>query len=77
MASPCLTENCIQIASNILEAMDSAVDPCEDFYSYSCNGWIKSNPIPEGKTSWGTFLKLDQENQLVVKHILGKFSFLK
>ncbi|KAB0791750.1 hypothetical protein PPYR_03550 [Photinus pyralis] len=69
---PCLTKNCIEIASSILQAMDTAADPCEDFYSYSCNGWIKNNPIPEGKSNWGTFMKLEQENQLVVKHVLEK-----
>ncbi|KAF2895308.1 hypothetical protein ILUMI_10863 [Ignelater luminosus] len=72
LVPPCLTEDCIRIASNILEAMDTSVDPCEDFYSYACNGWIKANPIPEGKSSWGTFMKLEQENQLVVKHVLEK-----
>lgn len=70
-SEPCLTEHCIHMANNILEAMDTAVDPCEDFYSYACNGWIKSNPIPEGKSTWGTFMKLEQQNQLIVKHVLG------
>lgn len=52
--------------------MDTSIDPCEDFYGYACNGWIKANPIPEGKSSWGTFTKLEQENQLIVKHELGE-----
>lgn len=71
---PCLNETCIHIASTILESMDASIDPCEDFYSYACNGWIKKNPIPDGKTSWSTFLKLEQKNQLVIKHVLGKDS---
>ena len=68
---PCLNSTCIHIASKILEAMDLSVDPCEDFYSYSCNGWVKNNPIPDGKSIWGTFIKLGQNNQLVIKHVLG------
>lgn len=70
---PCLNETCIHIASNILESMDSTVKPCDDFYAYACNGWIKKNPIPDGKTSWSTFFKLEQQNQLVIKHVLGKY----
>ncbi|KAI4454811.1 zinc metalloprotease family m13 neprilysin-related [Holotrichia oblita] len=69
---PCLNETCIHIASNILESMDSTVKPCDDFYAYACNGWIKKNPIPDGKTSWSTFFKLEQQNQLVIKHVLDQ-----
>ncbi|XP_018573332.1 endothelin-converting enzyme homolog isoform X1 [Anoplophora glabripennis] len=69
-SKPCLNASCVHIASNILEAMDSSFDPCEDFYSYSCNGWVKANPIPDGKSTWGTFQKLEQQNQLVIKHVL-------
>jgi membrane metallo-endopeptidase-like protein 1 len=50
--------------------MDLEVDPCEDFYSYSCNGWVKANPIPDGKSTWGTFMKLEQQNQLIIKRVL-------
>lgn len=70
---PCLNKSCIHIASNILDSMDLSIDPCDDFYSYSCNGWIKSNPIPDGKSQWGTFMKLEQQNQLVIKRVLGKY----
>lgn len=67
---PCLNESCIHIASTILEAMNSSIDPCDDFYSYACDGWIKNNPIPDGKSSWGTFMKLEQQNQQVIKKVL-------
>ncbi|GLV38283.1 Neprilysin 3 [Carabus blaptoides fortunei] len=70
--SPCLSETCIHAASDMLQAMDHSVDPCEDFYSYSCNGWIKNNPLPDGKSMWGTFGKLEQQNQLIIKHVLEK-----
>ena len=29
-----------------LNDMDKSVDPCVDFYTYSCGGWQKKNPIP-------------------------------
>ncbi|KJH40683.1 peptidase family M13 [Dictyocaulus viviparus] len=31
----------------LVNSIDRSVDPCNDFYSFVCNGWIKANPIPE------------------------------
>ena len=31
-----------------------SLDPCQDFYSYSCGKWFASNPIPADQVSWGT-----------------------
>lgn len=49
------------------------MDPCEDFFSYACGGWIKSNPIPDGHSRWGTFNKLWEHNQAALKSLLGGF----
>ncbi len=43
--------------------MDRTVDPCVDFYAYSCNGWIRKNPIPADQASWSVYGKLAEENQ--------------
>lgn len=69
---PCLNEFCIHAASEILHSIDKTIDPCDDFYAFSCNQWIKNNPIPDGKSMWGTFSKLEQQNQLVVKNVLER-----
>uniref|UniRef100_A0A1Q3G4E4 Putative m13 family peptidase n=4 Tax=Culex tarsalis TaxID=7177 RepID=A0A1Q3G4E4_CULTA len=71
-AMPCLDKHCIFAASEILHSIDSTVDPCTDFYGFACNQWIKNNPIPDGKSMWGTFGKLEQQNQLVVKNVLER-----
>ena len=43
--------------------MDRSVDPCVDFYAYSCNGWRTQNPIPPDQSRWSVYGKLYNENQ--------------
>ncbi|XP_038075378.1 membrane metallo-endopeptidase-like 1 [Patiria miniata] len=43
----CLTDECVEAAAGLLLNMNSAVDPCTDFYEYSCGGWLKSRVIPD------------------------------
>jgi putative endopeptidase len=42
--------------------MDRSVDPCVDFFAYSCGGWLKKNPIPPDQSSWNTYSKMQDEN---------------
>ena len=53
-----------------LSAMDRTIDPCVDFYAFSCGGWIKNNPIPPDQSSWGTYGKLEDENRAQLRTIL-------
>ena len=51
-------------------SMDKTVDPCTDFYTYSCGGWMKANPIPPDKTSWTVTSKLEDDNKLILRDVL-------
>src|SRR5882757_9929764 len=53
-----------------LSSMDKTVDPCVDFYTYSCGGWMKNNPIPPDQSSWGAYGKLQDENLAQLRTIL-------
>jgi endothelin-converting enzyme/putative endopeptidase len=55
-------------------AMDRAVDPCEDLYTYACGGWQKSNPIPPDQTGWSVYHKATFENQRYLWGILEDVS---
>uniref|UniRef100_A0A4W5L618 Endothelin-converting enzyme 1 n=1 Tax=Hucho hucho TaxID=62062 RepID=A0A4W5L618_9TELE len=66
----CLTEPCITVASAVMGALDHSVDPCHDFYNFACGGWVRNNPLPEGKSRWGPFSNLWERNMAVMKHLL-------
>uniref|UniRef100_A0A665X4X1 Phosphate regulating endopeptidase homolog, X-linked n=1 Tax=Echeneis naucrates TaxID=173247 RepID=A0A665X4X1_ECHNA len=63
----CLTPECIEAAGSLLSKMDRSVDPCEDFYSFSCGGWLKENPIPEDSSSYGIYPWLRQHVDIQLK----------
>jgi len=44
-------------------ALDTAVNPCVDFYQFACGGWRKANPIPPDQTRWGRFNELAERNR--------------
>jgi putative endopeptidase len=52
------------------KSMDRTVDPCVDFYQFSCGGWIRNNPIPPDQASWSVYAKLANENQQFLWGIL-------
>ena len=53
-----------------VKAMDRTVQPCENFYQYSCGTWIKDNPIPADQSRWDVYSKLTYENQLFLWGLL-------
>ena len=64
-SAPTQHESALDVGS-----MDPRVDPCTDFYAYSCGAWLKNNPIPADQSSWGVYSKLQDQNRSVLRDIL-------
>ncbi len=60
-----------------VKSMDRSVDPCADFYTYSCGGWLKNNPIPPDQTSWSVYGKLFEDNLAYLRAILEQAAAAK
>jgi len=54
--------------------MDSTTNPGDNFFQYVNGGWLKANPVPDDKTSWGVFNVLLEENKDKIKTIIDDAS---
>lgn len=57
----CLTPGCVRAATEVLDKLDPAVDPCDDFYQYSCGNYLRSTNIPDDKSSVNTFSSINDQ----------------
>ena len=51
-------------------SLDRTVDPCVDFYQFSCGGWLAQNQIPPDRSSWGRGSEIDERNKVAIKALL-------
>lgn len=66
----CLTPGCIHSASNVLNAMDLSVEPCDDFYNFACGSFIRNTQIPDEKTAVNTFSVISDKLQEQLRSLI-------
>lgn len=66
----CLTKTCIDTASKILSRIDESVDPCEDFYEFSCAKFLKETVIPDDKAAVNSFNTIEDEVRVQLRKIV-------
>ena len=54
----------------ILEKLDQSTKPCDDFYQYSCGGYIKRTHLRENEVQRDAFTKANKFIQYSLKGIL-------
>ncbi|CEP16538.1 hypothetical protein [Parasitella parasitica] len=69
-AKVCSTPQCAAIAKSILDDIDLNVDPCSDFYQYTCGGWLAKHTMPDSKVSIGTIETAWDVNRDIMRSIL-------
>jgi putative endopeptidase len=72
--APALPANGVKVSLNEVgldgSSIDRTVDPCVDFYQFSCGGWLAKNEIPADRARWGGFAEIDEHNKAALKNLL-------
>jgi predicted metalloendopeptidase len=68
----CFDEGCLDAAFDILSAMNASIDPCKDFFQYSCGRWLANNPVPGTSSRWSRFNGLRDGVNNVTQKILNE-----
>jgi hypothetical protein len=50
--------------------LDTRTAACNDFYQHANGGWLKANPVPAGRASWGLLDEMAERNLLQQREIL-------
>ncbi|KAH0560736.1 neprilysin-1-like [Cotesia glomerata] len=67
----CLTKECRIIADEFLRSMNKSVDPCDDFYKFTCQGWTTTD-APSYLPLWARFIMFQEVVYKRLKGILEK-----
>jgi len=60
-----------QLRSGInLADMNASTKAGDDFYEYACGGWMKANPLPAAYSRYGSFDRLQEDNDKRINGIL-------
>ncbi|GIY26782.1 hypothetical protein CDAR_530091 [Caerostris darwini] len=68
----CLTPGCVKAAAAILSNLDENVDPCDDFYQFSCGGWLNTHAISEDRSSVSVFSEVQDDLNLKLRVLMEK-----
>jgi predicted metalloendopeptidase len=68
----CESEACKNSGKYLLSSINQTIDPCDDFYQFSCGGWISNHQIKKDKPKINNMMILDEKLQEDIKKQLNK-----
>lgn len=78
IAVSCGQANKKEMKSGIqLENLDTTARVGTDFYQYACGGWMKNNPLTGEFSRYGTFDKLNENNEKQLNELIGELAAKK
>ncbi|XP_008479985.1 neprilysin-2-like [Diaphorina citri] len=66
----CYSEGCIHTASKLLSNMNQSVDPCQDFYRFTCGRFLEESVIPDDKPELSSFSVIRDQLKLQIRTII-------
>ncbi|XP_070562164.1 neprilysin-like [Ptychodera flava] len=66
----CLTAHCAMMAGAMAGRMNMEVDPCDDFFEFSCGRWKKRTVVPEDRSFLATFSELRNDLDAMLKDLI-------
>lgn len=71
-AKVCTHEHCRRVSDEILRSINISVNPCDNFFEYSCGSWIKNHTIPKGRSQFSAISQLSLNNERILMEALEK-----
>ncbi|KAK3094385.1 hypothetical protein FSP39_001059 [Pinctada imbricata] len=66
----CNTPTCVQTSAFISAKMDLSIDPCEDFYQFTCGNWEKNTMIPASRKKHSIFTQIGDKNEEIIRPLI-------
>uniref|UniRef100_A0A4D5R9F6 Neprilysin n=1 Tax=Scolopendra viridis TaxID=118503 RepID=A0A4D5R9F6_SCOVI len=69
----CTTKDCTYTAATLMSTMDPEIDPCDDFYKFTCSNFIRKNPVSDDMPSTTIFSQYDDDFEIQLKNLMETY----